>query len=57
MRWKTKSGTFQQDEKRKLRKFALIPTLVEDHWVWLEEYYVVERFSYGDWVEMTRWLK
>jgi hypothetical protein len=57
MRWKVGGGDFQQDEKRKLLKFALWPTLVGDHYVWLEEYYSVERYSYGDWIEITRWLK
>jgi hypothetical protein len=57
MRWKVGGGEFQQDEKRKLLKFALWPTLVGDHYVWLEEYYSVERYSYGDWIEITRWLK
>jgi hypothetical protein len=57
MRWKVGGGEFQQDEKRKRLEFALWPTLVGDHYVWLEHYYVVERYSYGDWFEITRWLK
>ena len=45
--------------KRKITKFALFPTLVEDKYVWFENYWAWEEFwAVGEeWVETQRYLK
>jgi hypothetical protein len=46
-------------EKRKITKFAWIPLVVEDKWVWLESYWSWEEYStiFDEWTEKQRYLK
>lgn len=45
--------------KRKISEYAWLPTLVENKYVWLEEYWSWQEFwaTGQEWVEIQRYLK
>lgn len=46
MRWKATPDP-QTFERRDVVKFALVPTKIDDEWIWLESY--AETFEFGIW--------
>lgn len=59
MRWKTVKPVPKHGDQRKRRVFAWLPTEVEDHTVWLEQYQVTEQYHedrLNYWREVSREL-
>jgi hypothetical protein len=57
MKWKINPASNPNiGTTRKIARFAWLPTQVEDHMVWWEDYWSVERFTYDGWEEQTKWL-
>ncbi len=63
MKWKTVKPVPKYGDIRTRRVFAWLPTEVEDHTVWLEQYQVTEKYYEGDgysganyWRELSREL-
>ena len=60
MRWDaTPKSNPSHGTKRKITEFALWPTLVENKYVWLEEYWAYQEYwaPGEEWVETQRYLK
>jgi hypothetical protein len=47
MKWKTVKHVPKDGHIRTRRVFAWLPTEVEDHTVWLEQYQVTEQYFHG----------
>ncbi len=60
MRWDVIDiNTPRHGEKRKITKFAWIPLIVENKYVWLENYWSWEEYNvhFSEWIEKVRYLK
>jgi spore germination protein YaaH len=44
MQWKIKPTPYY-NEKRSIKKFAWFPKKTHTHWVWLEHYYSLQKYS------------
>lgn len=56
MKWRISGTQHDIGAIRKTRQFAYWPTEVEGYRVWLEEYWLVEKFNIHGWEEYTKWL-
>lgn len=56
MRWIKKKRT---TDKRIVRRFAWLPYLIGDTWIWLEMYYELKEWNpnYGGWYTIDYYLK
>lgn len=43
-------------DRRKVAKFAFVPTLVEDKYVWLEFYWILQEYVFSHRVHSCHWL-